>query len=156
MTIEDDIAFFEQVPSLGLLGRPALRILAIGTESRYVQSGAVLFNAGEPAESGFLIQDGRFRLLPQGSSGIDAVTVGPGTLLGELALLVETRRPATATAIEPATVLCIPRPVFLKTLEGYPDAARRLRDAMAKRSHVWGDDIEQIRTALGAHSKKPN
>ena len=46
MTIEDDIAFFERVPTLNMLGRPALRILAIGAESRYVHSGEVLFNAG--------------------------------------------------------------------------------------------------------------
>ena len=35
MTIEDDIAFLERIPSLRLLGRDALRILAIGAESRY-------------------------------------------------------------------------------------------------------------------------
>ena len=39
MSIEDDIAFFERVPTLGLLGRAALRILAIGAESRYVHGG---------------------------------------------------------------------------------------------------------------------
>ena len=36
MTIEDDIAFLERVPALAILGRDALRILAIGTENRYV------------------------------------------------------------------------------------------------------------------------
>jgi hypothetical protein len=35
MTIEDDISFFERVPTLNQLGRQALRILAIGAESRY-------------------------------------------------------------------------------------------------------------------------
>ena len=35
MSIEDDIAFLERVPTLRLLGRTALRILAIGAESRY-------------------------------------------------------------------------------------------------------------------------
>ena len=40
MTIEDDIAFFERVPTLSLLGRAALRILAIGAESRFVHMAA--------------------------------------------------------------------------------------------------------------------
>ncbi|MEA2937033.1 MAG: hypothetical protein QOC56_537, partial [Alphaproteobacteria bacterium] len=62
MTIEDDIAFFEHVPTLGMLGRSALRILAIGAESRYVHSGEVLFNAGEQADSGFVVQEGSFSL----------------------------------------------------------------------------------------------
>ena len=61
------------------------------------------------------------------------VTVGPGTLLGELALLTETTRPVTATAREPSTVMRISRSLFLKMLDGFPDAARRLRDDIAAR-----------------------
>jgi CRP-like cAMP-binding protein len=110
MTIEDDIAFFERVASLSMLGRPALRILAIGAESRYVHSGEVLFNAGDPADSGFVVQEGAFSLTPRQSEGGDGVVVGRGTLIGELALLTETVRPVTATANEPSTVLRIPRP----------------------------------------------
>ena len=44
MSIEDDIAFLERVPTLALLGRDALRILAIGAESRYLHDGNVLFS----------------------------------------------------------------------------------------------------------------
>ena len=68
MTIEDDIAFFERVPTLNLLGRQALRILAIGAQSRYVHGGEVLFNAGEEADGGFVVQEGRFRLAPPASA----------------------------------------------------------------------------------------
>src|SRR6185295_7913127 len=132
MTIEDDIAFFERVPTLSMLGRAALRILAIGTESRYVHSGDTLFIAGESADGGYVVQEGSFRLSPRVSdSNARTVTVGVGALLGELALFTETTRPVTATAIEPSTVLRIPRPLFLKMLEGYPDAALKLRAILA-------------------------
>ena len=62
MTIEDDIAFLERVPSFSILGRDALRILAIGAENRYVHSGEVLFSAGDPADAGYVVQDGSFSL----------------------------------------------------------------------------------------------
>src|SRR5262245_9037584 len=62
MAIDDDIAFLERVPTLGLLGRPALRILAIGAETRHLVGGEVLFNAGDEAEGGFVVQAGRFHL----------------------------------------------------------------------------------------------
>ena len=62
MGIEDDILFIERVPTLRALGRDALRILAIGAESRYVHSGEVLFIAGEAADGGYVIQEGSFRL----------------------------------------------------------------------------------------------
>src|SRR5437867_1458024 len=128
MSIEDDIAVFEGVPTLRQLGRNALRILAIGAETRYVHNGEVLFTAGEKADAGFVIQEGSFLLRPSnpGATDID-LSVGPGTLLGELALLKETVRPVTATALEPATVIRISRSLFLKMLEGFPDAAERLR-----------------------------
>jgi CRP-like cAMP-binding protein len=148
MTIEDDIAFFERVPTLNMLGRAALRILAIGAESRYVHSGEVLFTAGDVADSAFIVQEGAFSLTAQQAEGGNSVVVGRGTLLGELALLTETVRPVTATAKEPSTVLRVPRTLFLKMLEGYPDAAHRLRRHMASRATRTAEDIRKISTAL--------
>ncbi|MGB8068542.1 MAG: hypothetical protein WCF38_12715, partial [Pseudolabrys sp.] len=58
MGLEEDIAFFEQVPPLAALGKQALRILAIGAETRHLQSGAVLFYAGELADGGYVVQEG--------------------------------------------------------------------------------------------------
>ena len=154
MSIEDDIAFFERVPIFGILGRAALRILAIGAESRYVHSGEVLFNAGDPADSGFVIQEGAFNLTAQQHEGGDSVVVGRGTLMGELALLTETVRPVTATASEPSTVLRIPRTLFLKMLEGYPDAARKLRDIMATRADQSTREIYSVRTSLDDSARR--
>ena len=77
----------------------ALRILAIGAESYRVEPGEVLFAAGDNAEGAYVVQRGSFSLRPE-RSGEAEVLAGPGTLLGESALLAETRRPATATARE--------------------------------------------------------
>ena len=152
MTIEDDIAFFERVPTLNTLGRAALRILAIGAESRYVHSGEVLFSAGDVADSGFIVQEGTFSLTTRRAEGGESMVVGRGTLLGELALLTETVRPVTATAKEPSTVLRIPRTLFLKMLEGYPDAAKKLRDIMATRTDESTNEIYGVRSILdGLH-----
>jgi len=151
MTIEDDIAFFERVPTLSMLGRGALRILAIGAESRYVHGGETLFVAGDEADSGYVVQEGSFSLTARGATnGKGGMRVGVGTLIGELALFTETTRPVTATALEPSTVLRIPRPLFLKMLDGYPDAATRLRDILAKRIDESSRDMQKIRTVLDA------
>jgi CRP-like cAMP-binding protein len=154
MTIEDDISFFERVPTLGLLGRQALRILAIGAETRYVHSGEVLFSQGEEAEGAFVVQEGQLALSAEGIEG--GIPVGPYTLLGETALLTGSKRPATATAMEPSTVLCIPRPLFLKMLDSFPDAARTLREVMAARLGESANDIEEVRSVLAAYDSKPS
>jgi CRP-like cAMP-binding protein len=150
MTIEDDIVFFERVPTLSALGRPALRILAIGAESRYVHGGEVLFYAGDAADCGYLIQEGSFDLKVDDPNDRNGVTAGPGTLLGELALLVAVDRPATATALEPSTVVRIPRTLFLKMLEGYPDVAQRMRDGMSERVDAWARELLNVKMALDA------
>jgi CRP-like cAMP-binding protein len=148
MAIEDDINFFEKVPTLSMLGRGALRILAIGAESRYVHSGETLFAVGDDANGGYVVQEGSFRLSPRGGDTTKSFRVGVGTLLGELALFTETTRPVTATALEPSTVLCIPRPLFLKMLEGYPDAAVRLREILAKRTDESERDMQRLRAII--------
>src|SRR5262245_12023998 len=114
MSIEDDIAFLERVPTLRLLGRTALRILAIGAESRYVHDGEALFYAGDSADGGYVVQEGSFDLRSAAPAAAQPIVAGPGTLLGELALLTETSRPATAVAREPSTVIRISRSLFLK------------------------------------------
>jgi CRP-like cAMP-binding protein len=152
MTIEDDIGFFERVPTLSLLGRQALRILAIGAETRYIHGGEVLFNAGDEADGGFVIQEGRFSL--ESSEDDRTITVGPFTLLGEVALFTETRRPATATALEPSTVLLIPRELFIKMLDSFPDAARKLREILAKRLDTSVREIDNVRAVLDAHERE--
>ena len=148
MSIEDDIRLLEQVSTLAVLGHEALRILAIGSESRYVHGGDILFREGESADAGYVIQEGSFRLTTD-RRGEEGATVGPATLIGELALLIETRRPVTATACEPSTVIRIPRTLFLKMLEGYPDAARRLRDRILARTEQATREMRKVRGKLG-------
>lgn len=152
MTIEDDIAYLERIPLLRRLGAGALRILAIGVESYNLQPGQVLFAAGDSADGAYIIQRGSFSLKPE-RTGEPEVIAGPGTLLGESALFAETRRPATATAREGSIVMRISRSMFLRMLEGYPDAAERLRELIASRTDQWTREIENVRAALIPGSK---
>jgi CRP-like cAMP-binding protein len=138
MSIDDDVALLERVPTLRLLGRESLRMLAIGSEQREVARGAVLFQQGEDADSGFVVQRGGFRI--DDGAGAE-MTVGPGALLGELALVVAMRRPSSATALERSIVIRIARSLFQRVLESDPAAARRLRDEFVTRTSQIASDI---------------
>jgi CRP-like cAMP-binding protein len=155
MTIEDDIAFLERIPIFRRLGSGALRIVAIGAESYSVQAGQVLFTVGEAADGGYIVQRGSFTLSTERGNESEVIA-GPGTLLGETALIAETKRPATARAREDSIVLRISRSMFLRMLEGFPDAAQRLRELIVARADQWARDIENVRAALardGAEKK---
>jgi CRP-like cAMP-binding protein len=149
MTIEDDIFFLERLTIFGSLGFSALQILAIGSEAKELASGEVLFRAGDAADGGYIVQEGALRLDLPGADPADAdIVVGPGTLLGELALVTETKRPVTATAVEPSTVMRISRGLFRKVLEGFPDAARLMRDRVAARTSEATNELQAVRDML--------
>jgi len=145
MTIEDDIAFLERVPALAILGRDALRILAIGSENRYVHEGVALFGEGEDADSAYVVQEGSFDLIANGGG---ETVIGPGALIGELALVTEMKRPTSAVAREPSSVVRITRQLFLKMLESDPAAASRMRDALAARVNQTAGEFSRVRATL--------
>jgi len=152
MTIEDEIAFLEQVPFFRRLSGGALRSLAIAAETHAMQPGEVLFTAGDAADGAYVIQRGSVSLKPERGGG-DEIIAGPGTLLGETALLAQTTRPATATVREASTVLRVSRSTFLKILDSYPEAAQRLRELFVSRSDQWAREMENVRAALGGGTR---
>ena len=138
MSIDDDVALLERVPTLRLLGDTSLRMLAIGSEQRDFVRGDLLFAAGDDADAGFVVQRGAFRV--EDDNGAEMV-VGVGALIGELALVVAMPRPSTATALEHSTVIRVARSLFQRVLESDPVAARRLRDEFANRTSQIASDI---------------
>ena len=140
MSIEDDVALLERVPTLRLLGREALRVLAIGSEHRDFARGDTLFRLGDDADCGYVVQRGAFRVTLEDGSSAETIA-GPGTLIGELALIVPMQRPATAISLEFSTVIRLGRIMFSRVLESDPAAARRLRDELAGRTSQIASDI---------------
>ena len=145
MSIDDDIAVLERVPTLRLLGKAALRMLAIGSEQREFMRGTVLFKQGDIADSGFVVLRGMFRV--EDDAGAETLA-GPGALIGELALVVPMNRPSSATALEHSLVVRIARSLFQRVLESDPAAARRLRDEFAARSSQIASDIVEAGARL--------
>ncbi|WP_223971271.1 Crp/Fnr family transcriptional regulator [Bradyrhizobium sp. Pha-3] len=137
MSIDDDVALLEQVPTMRLLGDSSLRMLAIGSEQRDFNAGEVLFKVGDAADAGYVVQRGTFRVEEGGAE----IIAGPGALIGELALIVAMKRPSTATALERGSVIRVARSLFQRVLESDPAAARRLRDELALRTSQLASDI---------------
>jgi CRP-like cAMP-binding protein len=114
-------------------------MLAIGSEQRNVQGGEALFREGDTADCGYVVRRGALRV--NDSIGAEIVA-GPGALIGELALVVEMKRPASAVALEHSTVVRISRSLFQRVLESDPASARRLRDEFADRANRIAGDIQ--------------
>lgn len=130
-----------------LLGDTALRVLAIGSEQLEFVRGAVLFRAGDDSDCGYIVQRGSFRVTLDDGTNYETIA-GPGTLIGELALLVAMPRPSSAVALEFSSVIRVTRGVFQRVLESDPAAARRLRDDMAARVSQLASDVMLVGSKL--------
>jgi len=149
VSIENDIAFLSRVPTFAKFGYSALQIVAIGSETRHLVDGETLFRAGETTDAGYVIQEGSLQLTTHDPRLSEpAVTFGPGTLIGELALLTETVCSATAIAAEPATVIRISRNLFRKVLEGFPEPARLMRERLAARVSQSNGELLRVRAIM--------
>lgn len=146
MSIEDDIALFNRVPTLNVLGMAALNVLAIGAEHKNLEFGDELFKIGDEADSGYVVKRGSFRVAA--IERVNETVVGPGSLIGELALMVAMPRPATAMALESSSVIRLSRSLFQRVLESHPEAARRLRDELAARTSNAAASIARLTAKL--------
>jgi EAL domain-containing protein (putative c-di-GMP-specific phosphodiesterase class I) len=85
------------------------------------KSGDVILRQGDPGESAYIIESGRVEILVQSENGPlqNLGTRGPGSIIGEMAIVDNAPRTATVRAIEDCTLLEIT----------HEDFARRLKDA---------------------------
>jgi CRP-like cAMP-binding protein len=104
-------------------------------EPRTFAAGAVIFSAGEPGDGLHLVQAGRVRIAAD-VSATEARTlavVEPGDSFGEMAVLDDAPRSATATAEVDTTTLFLSRDVFLGLLEQHPRLAMGLLRELSAR-----------------------
>ena len=96
--------------------------------------GAMIFSEFEPGDTFYLIQTGRVqivRVIGDIEKAIDILQ--PGEIFGEMAILEEAPRSATAIAIEPVTLLEFNRANFEILMQGNPQIALRLLKQFTKR-----------------------
>lgn len=155
MALDDDIALLERIPVLEVLGREALRNLAIGAESRILREGDILFREGEDADGAYVVVAGELVLKNVLNPMREEYVARAGTMIGEMALMTETRRTATAVAREQAAVLRIPRNVFLRMLEAYPAVARTLQGMMEERLAETMKGIGRVQRKIETIDRTP-
>jgi CRP-like cAMP-binding protein len=143
VALEDDIRRLSRISLFRALETDALRLIAFGAETRILRAGDILFRKGERSDAGFIVLSGSVALDAKSDGSPPSHIVRSESLIGEVALLVETERLATAMAREPSTVLKISRELFHRVLREYPDSAKRLRAARTSELRSFVRELEQ-------------
>ena len=149
MSLDGDIALIKRVPLFADLPTEQLRLIAFSAVRLELVAGQVLFRQGARAQSGYVVSSGRIDLtLDEAGEGQVPTTCEAGTLIGEIALFIETRRPATATAAVASQVIEIDRKLITRMLSEYPQAAVRMRATLSERLSATVFDLGKVRQAL--------
>ena len=141
------MALLGGVPLFRLLDRDGLRLIAFSAKRRGLKAGDLLFRKGAPTTGGAIVARGLVALSPVGSDG-GSYLARPGTLIGERALLIETKHPASAHAVEASEALLVPRSLFRRVIMEYPDSAVDIRGALAARMRAHVGELARTRALL--------
>jgi CRP-like cAMP-binding protein len=98
--------------------------------------GAMVFRQGQQGDRLYIVKSGVLEILasPEGASeAVPVAYLGPGEVLGELALLTGSPRTATVRSPEHAVLFTLEKAVFLDLMTSLPAFARSLCLVLARR-----------------------
>ncbi len=137
------VRLFEGLPEADLVA------LAQQVVRRRVARHDVIVAQGDPGDGLYVVARGLVGISRQSSDGDELLLTlcEPGDYFGDLALIDEAPRSATATAFEEGLLLYLPRRAFRQVLEAHPTALWRLLEALAalvRRVTETADDIALV------------
>jgi CRP-like cAMP-binding protein len=151
MALDDDIAFLARVNLFKGFSRDQLRLLAFGAEREIVRAGNYLFRRDDDANGGYLVAAGQINLVvekPEGEFILDRCH--EGTLIGEAALVAPGKRIADAIARLDSEVILVPRSLFRRMLNEYPQSAAALQQEILQSVRRMLLRLEKMQKKLDA------
>ena len=126
------LAFFRAVPIFHGLSSAQLGRLILAMQSRFYTAGERLFEEGLSGKAVFIIQSGRVELTRRTPDGARSLGVlGPGQMFGEMALLEQMNRTATATVVEEGEIFLLYTTTLDSLIRNYPRIGVKLLRNMA-------------------------
>ena len=122
--------------------------LLTATTTRRLKAKQTLCRKGDPGNQLYGILSGCLKILTTGKDGRDIVftLMGPGEVLGEIALLDGEKRSATVVAVEPTELLSLDRRALIPFFDRHPSAMISLASVLASRVRRLSDRAEDRQT----------
>lgn len=127
---DERVEFLSKVPMFSACNQKELRKVAGAVHRVQVPKGEVLMTEGTPGHEFFLIVDGKAKVTLRGKT---LAKLGPGDFVGEMALLDQGPRSATAVAETPMELLVLTARDFSNILEEVPVVTKKIMRGMASR-----------------------
>jgi CRP-like cAMP-binding protein len=102
----------------------ALQALVANLQLVSLDRGAVLFHEGDSSDALYVIAEGELAVQTAGPPRLETSRLGPGSFLGEVALMTDQPRSATVICTQPAELLRIDRHTLSRVLANHGDVLR--------------------------------
>lgn len=145
MTLDADVARLARTRPFSLMPREAVQLVAFSCANQRLRSGEALFSAGDAGDAGYFVQTGAILLQDPNAPPESARRVTSGALIGESALYAPVVRRVDARAVEDSVLTRIPRETFRRVLAEFPEAAAKVRAALAQRMLRLVDGLDAAR-----------
>jgi CRP/FNR family cyclic AMP-dependent transcriptional regulator len=132
-----DIERLRRLPLFGELDHHDLSTLARHVGEVEIPAGELLFEQGSIPYELFVIEEGTAEVTRDGET---LGTIGPGEIVGEIALLRLQRRMATVTVTSPLRAVTVSADDLQVIEEEMPEIAGHLRALMAARERAIEED----------------
>ena len=134
-----------RVPLFEELAPEEIAQIAEATHMRTFAEGEHLFEIGEPGRSRYVRTAGTVQVLhPNPAASFQLARVGPGEFIGEMALLDDSPRSATALAICEVEALVLDKADFHKLVRTHPDVGLHLLSVMSRRMRTADEQISGL------------
>jgi len=120
-------------------------LVAFASVRRY-KARTVIMEKGDSANAVYIILDGHIRIFAQGDDDKEVTLneLAAGQYFGELALITDEPRCASAATTCDARLLMVPKPQFREFLATTPDAALRMINVLANKVRELTRDVERL------------
>jgi len=151
--LDSKIELLQLVPLFTGLTADQLGAIAEAGQKKYFEAEENLIEQGEKGDTGFLILTGKAGCSRSEKGQAFVEDLWPGTLVGELGMLVETVHTVTVTANERLRALAFPRDVFRSVMEEHPEIAKHISEKLLVRLHGLAAQLREVDSKLALIEK---
>jgi CRP-like cAMP-binding protein len=153
MTITSLLATFTRVPLFSGLRDDQISNIARVAERVVYQTGDIIQEQGEIGDAAILIVSGKAVVVDEAASPAEGVA--PGSLVSELAMLVDARNASTIVARSPVRAFRIPRRDLRAVLEADPRMAEHFAHQISQRLTRMAAEMRRIDAMVAASVATP-
>lgn len=151
-TLESDVEALRAIPFFAGFSDEHLKLIAFSAESRSLPEKLLLYDEGQLLHSAYVIMSGTLKAehKVKGTDKVIRREIGPGVILGERALILDTRA-AESVRVETRTrVLQVRKLMFRRVLQDHPEIAKILRSRLARHMLQVASEIQGVGERLKA------